>query len=112
MSIISSEQKSIVRKKIIAANWKMNLTHEDVLPYLGKFLVEVGKVDDLEIVFIPSFTSIPALSAALKDSPSFVEVGAQNLHWETDGAFTGEVNAAMLRALRVKHVVIGHSERR
>jgi len=49
MSIISSEQKSIVRKKIIAANWKMNLTHEDVLPYLGKFLVEVGKVDDLEI---------------------------------------------------------------
>ena len=47
MSIISSEQKSIVRKKIIAANWKMNLTHEDVLPYLGKFLVEVGKVDDL-----------------------------------------------------------------
>jgi triosephosphate isomerase len=101
-----------VRKRIIAANWKMNLTHEDVSPYLNKFLTEVGKADDVEIVFIPSFTSIPALSAALKDSGSFVEIGAQNLHFETRGAFTGEVSAAMLRAVGVKYVLIGHSERR
>jgi triosephosphate isomerase len=101
-----------VRRKIVAANWKMNLTHEEVKPYLDRFLTEVGELTEVEVILIPSFTSIPALAYALEKSPTFVELGAQNVHWEKGGAFTGEVSVAMLRALQVKYVVIGHSERR
>jgi triosephosphate isomerase len=101
-----------MRRKIVAANWKMNLTHEEVKPYLERFLAEVGMVSEVDVVFIPSFTSIPALVDALETLPPFVERGAQNVHGEEGGAFTGEVSAAMLRALQVKYVVIGHSERR
>jgi triosephosphate isomerase (TIM) len=101
-----------MRRKIVAANWKMNLTHDEVEPYLDRFLTEVGQTTDVQIVLIPSYTSIPALAVALEKSPTPIELGAQNVHWERSGAFTGEVSAAMLRALLVKHVVIGHSERR
>ena len=101
-----------MRRKILAANWKMNLTHEEVAPYLDRFLTEVGELTEVEVILIPSFTSIPALAYAFKKSPTFVELGAQNVHWEKGGAFTGEVSVATLRALQVKYVVIGHSERR
>lgn len=93
----------------MAANWKMNLTHEEVGPYLDRFLTEAGELKEVEVVLIPAFTSIPALAAT---AATPVALGAQNLHWEKGGAFTGEVSAAMLRALKVKYVVIGHSERR
>jgi triosephosphate isomerase (TIM) len=101
-----------LRRKIVAANWKMNLTHEGVKSYLDRFLTEVGELTEVEVILIPSFTSIPALAYALERSPTFVELGTQNVHWEKGGAFTGEVSVAMLRALQVKYVVIGHSERR
>ena len=96
----------------MAANWKMNLTHEEVTPYLDRFLTDVGELTGIEVILLPSFTSIPTLAYALEKSPTFVELGAQNVHWEKGGAFTGEVSVAMLRALQVKYVVIGHSERR
>jgi triosephosphate isomerase len=100
-----------MRKKILAANWKMNLTHLEAESYVKAFIHEVGEVNDVEIVIIPSFTSIPTLAEASGDAP-FIRLGAQNMHWEKSGAFTGEVSATMLRALFVKYVVIGHSERR
>ncbi|HZC34844.1 MAG TPA: triose-phosphate isomerase [Chthoniobacterales bacterium] len=100
-----------MRKKILAANWKMNLTHLEAESYLHTFLGEIGEVDDVEIVIIPSFTSIPAL-AQLSEKAPFIRIGAQNMHWERSGAYTGEISATMLRALFVKYVVIGHSERR
>ena len=100
-----------MRKKILAANWKMNLTHLEAESYVETFLNEVGEVNDVEIVIIPSFTSIPTLAQASGKAP-FIRLGAQNLHWEKNGAFTGEISATMLRALFVKYVVIGHSERR
>src|SRR5260221_2966412 len=100
-----------MRKKILAANWKMNLTHAEAESYVEAFLNEVGEVNDVEIVIIPSFTSIPTLAQASGNAP-FIRLGAQNLHWERSGAFTGEISASMLRALFVKYVVIGHSERR
>jgi triosephosphate isomerase (TIM) len=100
-----------MRKKILAANWKMNLTHIEAESYVEAFLNEVGEVNDVEIVIIPSFTSIPTLAQASGNAP-FIRLGAQNLHWEKSGAFTGEVSATMLRALFVKYVIIGHSERR
>ena len=100
-----------MRKKILAANWKMNLTNIEAESYVEAFLNEIGEVNDVEIVIIPSFTSIPTLVQASGKAP-FIRLGAQNMHWEKDGAFTGEISATMLRALFVKYVVIGHSERR
>jgi triosephosphate isomerase (TIM) len=100
-----------MRKKILAANWKMNLTHSEAESYLDTFLSEIGQVNDVEVVIIPPYTSIPALISATEKVP-FIRIGAQNMHWEKSGAFTGEVSATMLRALYVKYVILGHSERR
>jgi triosephosphate isomerase len=101
----------IMRKKILAANWKMNFTQVEAESYLHTFLGEVGEVDDVEVVIIPPFTSIPVLAQISEKAP-FIRIGAQNMHWERSGAYTGEISATMLRALFVKYVVIGHSERR
>jgi len=100
-----------MRKKILAANWKMNLTHIEAESYMHTFLGEVGEVDDVEIVMIPPFTSIPMLAQISEKAP-FIRIGAQNMYWERSGAYTGEISATMLRVLFVKYVVIGHSERR
>ena len=100
-----------MRKKILAANWKMNLTHVEAESYMHTFLGEIGEVDDVEIVMIPPFTSIPALAQISEKAP-FIRIGAQNMHWERSGAYTGEISPTMLRVLFVKYVVIGHSERR
>jgi triosephosphate isomerase len=100
-----------MRKKILAANWKMNLTHSEAGAYLQAFLSEIGDVNDVEVVIIPPFTAIPALAEAF-DKIQSLRLGAQNMHWEKSGAFTGEISAQMLKALYVKYVVIGHSERR
>jgi triosephosphate isomerase (TIM) len=100
-----------MRKKILAANWKMNLTNGEASDYLEVLVKELGEVNDVEVVLIPPFTAIAAL-AALSDRAPFIRLGAQNLHWEKSGAFTGEISAGMLRALYVKYVVVGHSERR
>jgi len=100
-----------MRKKILAANWKMNLTQSEAESYLATFVSEIGEVDDVEVVIIPPFTAIPALVSASEKMQS-IRIGAQNMHWEKSGAFTGEVSASMLRALFVKYVILGHSERR
>src|SRR5260370_31421161 len=101
----------IMRKKILAANWKMNLTHSEAESYLQSFLTEIGDVNDVEVVILPPFTAIPALISASEKTQA-LRIGAQNMHWERSGAFTGEISATMLRALYVKYVVLGHSERR
>ena len=101
----------IMRKKILAANWKMNLTHLEAESYMHTFLGEIGEVDDVEIVMIPPFTSIPMLAQISEKAP-FIRIGAQNMYWERSGAYTGEISATMLRVLFVKYVMIGHSERR
>ncbi|MBV9273707.1 MAG: triose-phosphate isomerase [Verrucomicrobia bacterium] len=100
-----------MRKKILAANWKMNLTQVEAASFVQTFLGEIGEVNDVEIVIVPPFTSIPALAQISEKAP-FIRLGAQNVHWERSGAYTGEISATMLRALFVKYVLIGHSERR
>jgi triosephosphate isomerase (TIM) len=100
-----------MRKKILAANWKMNLTHTEAESYLQSFLTEIGEVNDVEVVVLPPFTAIPASVSASEKMPA-LRIGAQNMHWAKSGAFTGEVSATMLRALYVKYVILGHSERR
>ena len=89
----------------------MNLTQSEAESYVTTFASEIGEVDDVEVVIIPPFTAIPLLVSASEKMPS-IRIGAQNMHWEKSGAFTGEVSGAMLRALFVKYVILGHSERR
>ena len=100
-----------MRKKILAANWKMNLTNSEATDYLQVLIKELGEVNDVEVVLVPPFTAIAAL-AELSDRAPSIRLGAQNMYWEKSGAFTGEISAGMLRALYVKYVVVGHSERR
>ena len=100
-----------MRKKIVAANWKMNMTQGESASFVETFLLEMGESRDVEVVIIPPFTAIPAVNAALEHA-QHVKVGAQNMHWERSGAFTGEISPAMLRDLFVRFVVLGHSERR
>ncbi|HEY0793369.1 MAG TPA: triose-phosphate isomerase [Chthoniobacterales bacterium] len=100
-----------MRKKILAANWKMNLTQTEAESYWDGLLKDLRDVDRVEVVLIPPFTSLPAL-ASRADGAHFIRLGAQNMHWEPRGAFTGEISASMLRALGVEYVIIGHSERR
>jgi triosephosphate isomerase len=100
-----------MRKKIIAANWKMNMTQGEATAFTETFLMEIGESLEVEVVIIPPFTAIAAVNGALEQSQN-IKVGAQNMHWERSGAFTGEISPAMLRDLFVRYVVLGHSERR
>jgi triosephosphate isomerase len=100
-----------MRKKIVAANWKMNMTQAEAVDFVGVLLREIGEMSEVEVVIIPPFTAIAKVSEALSET-QYVKVGAQNMHWERNGAFTGEISPAMLRDLFVRYVVLGHSERR
>jgi len=100
-----------MRKKIIAANWKMNMTQGEATDFVATFLIEAGDISEVEIVIVPPFTAIAAVNTALGQAQQ-IKVGAQNMHWERAGAFTGEISPAMLRDLFVRYVVLGHSERR
>jgi triosephosphate isomerase len=100
-----------MRKKIIAANWKMNMTCQEAAGYIETLLRELGQEDRVEVVIVPPFTAIPKVSELLSHCQQ-VKVGAQNMYFEKAGAYTGEISAAMLRELFVRYVVLGHSERR
>jgi len=99
-----------MRKKLIAANWKMYKTPDQTRDFFRDFLPLVHGHDRDEIVVCPTYLCIDAAVTAAKGSN--VAIGAQDLHWEKEGAFTGEINAAMLLAVGATHVIIGHSERR
>lgn len=98
------------RKKLIAGNWKMNKTSADGVALVNDIVAAVGKQADVEVVVCPPFTAIEAVGKALEGSE--VKLGAQNMHFEASGAFTGEISAPMLRAIFASHVILGHSERR
>jgi triosephosphate isomerase (TIM) len=98
------------RKKLIAANWKMYKTPEQTSAFFQEFLPLVADHSRDEIVVCPPYIDLHTAVAAVKGSNVFV--GAQNMHWEKEGAFTGEISAPMLQAIDVTHVILGHSERR
>jgi triosephosphate isomerase len=100
----------MIRKKLIAGNWKMNKTSSDAVSLAREIVVAVGTQPDVEVVICPPFTALEAVAGAIDGS--LVKLGAQNMHFEPSGAFTGEVSAPMLRALFATHVILGHSERR
>jgi triosephosphate isomerase len=99
-----------MRKKVIAANWKMYKTPDQTREFFRDFLPLVAGHDRDEIVVCPPFIDIPTAVEAAKGSN--VAVGAQDLHWEKEGAYTGEISTGMLLSVGVTHVIIGHSERR
>lgn len=98
------------RKKLIAGNWKMNKTSADGVTLVRDIVAAVGKQADVDIVVCPPFTALESVGKALEGSN--VKLGAQNMHHEASGAFTGEISPAMLRAIFATHVILGHSERR
>ena len=100
----------MARKKIIAANWKMNKDPAETTAFLGSLLPLVRDHARDEIVVCPPFVDLPAALEATKGS--HVAIGAQNAHWKDQGAFTGEISCAMLRSMGCTHVIVGHSERR
>jgi triosephosphate isomerase (TIM) len=100
----------MTRKKLMAANWKMYKTPDQVREFFRDFLPLVVDHSRDEIVVCPAFIDLAAAVEAVKGSK--IAIGAQNSHWEKEGAYTGEVSAGMLLATGCSHVILGHSERR
>jgi triosephosphate isomerase len=99
-----------MRVPFIAANWKMFKTVHEAVVFAKEFRSLAKDVTDVEIVVAPPFTALHAFAEAVRNSP--IGVAGQNLHWEREGAFTGEVSAGMLKEAGAEYVIIGHSERR
>jgi triosephosphate isomerase (TIM) len=100
-----------VRKVVIAGNWKMHKTQAQALAFVQQLMPQLAQVpEDRELVLCAPFTTLGLLSEKLKGSA--VKVGAQNIHWEKSGAYTGEISGPMLTELGIRYVVVGHSERR
>ncbi len=100
-----------MRKKVIAGNWKMYKTQAEAAEFLAGFMPHLEDTpDDREVVLCVPFTDLATMSQSLHGSS--IRLGAQNVHWETSGAYTGEIAAPMLTELGVRYVIIGHSERR
>jgi triosephosphate isomerase len=98
------------RTKLMAANWKMNKTPDETRDFFREFLPLVAGHRRDQIVVCPPYTSAAAALESAQGSD--VAIGVQNVHWKADGAYTGEISAAMLLCLGVTHVIVGHSERR
>lgn len=98
-----------MRTPFVAGNWKMNKTIAETRELISAMSAGLGDIQGVEKVLCPSFISLMAASELLKDSN--IGLGAQNMHWEEKGAFTGEVSPAMLKEL-CSYVILGHSERR
>ncbi|MDD2233655.1 MAG: triose-phosphate isomerase [Desulfitobacteriaceae bacterium] len=98
------------RRPVIAGNWKMYKTTSEARNYAQSLVGLVGEISELDIVVCAPFTSLPVLKEELKDT--IVHLGAQNMCWADEGAFTGEISPRMLLDVACTYVIIGHSERR
>ncbi len=99
-----------MRKKLVAGNWKMNTTPEDAVALIEGIRAGLDNSETVEVVICPPFTSMEATVTAAQGSA--IRVGAQNMHWEDSGAYTGEISGKMLLTLGCSYVILGHSERR
>jgi triosephosphate isomerase len=98
------------RRSIVAANWKMNRERAPARELALEVERGLAGFDDADVVLCPPFTALETVGEAIAAGP--LQLGAQNLHWEHAGAFTGEISTAMLRDVGCDYVIIGHSERR
>ncbi len=99
-----------MRKSLIAGNWKMYKTPGESVEFVKSLIENVGNHTDRDILVCPPFTSLHAVSRIL--SKSSIKIGAQNVHFEDEGAFTGEISTKMLIDIGVEYIICGHSERR
>jgi triosephosphate isomerase len=98
-----------MRTPFVAGNWKMNKTADAAVTFVTEIAPELNAIDGIDIAVCPPFIAIPAVARALAGTR--IGVGAQNMYYETSGAYTGEVSPAMLQGL-CRYVILGHSERR
>src|SRR5918996_4277674 len=103
-----------VRRPIIAANWKMHNTHLESIQTVQKlsYLLDKKDTERVEVVICPAFASLRSVQTVIDSDRLPFALGAQNVYWETKGAFTGEISAVVLQALNGSPVILGHSERR
>ena len=99
-----------MRTPLLAANWKMFKTVQEAEAFVGAYRGLAGDVTGVEVVIAPPYTALTAVVAAVRGS--MIGVAGQDLHWETEGAFTGAISAGMLVQAGATHVIVGHSERR
>ncbi len=98
------------RRPLIAGNWKMNLTQEESVGLAREIALGIKGLNDVDVLVAPPYTVLGKVKQALQGTS--VLLGAQNMHWEEAGAFTGEISASMLLEVGCTHVILGHSERR
>src|SRR5581483_9840080 len=99
-----------MRKPVMAGNWKMHKSAAETADFFQKLIPLIPPAAHAELVICPAFVNIPAAVAAARNSA--IEIGAQDVFWLKEGAYTGEVSAPMLSAVGCRWVIIGHSERR
>ena len=99
-----------MRRYVIAGNWKMNFTPSEATAFINEIKPMVEGKNNCDIIFCAPFVTIASAMEAAKGSN--IKIGAQNVHFEEKGAFTGEVSAKMLKEIGVEYVIVGHSERR
>jgi triosephosphate isomerase (TIM) len=102
------------RRPIIAANWKMHKTHLESIQAVQRlsYLLDAADTERVEVVICPPFTALRSIQVLIYGDRLDFGLGAQNVHWEEKGAFTGEISPPMLAALKCGYVIVGHSERR
>ena len=102
------------RRPIIAANWKMHKTHLEAIQAVQRlsYLLDKADTDRVEVVICPPFTALRSIQVLIEGDRLEFGLGAQDVHWEDRGAFTGEISPEMLAALKCSYVIVGHSERR
>ncbi len=102
------------RKPLVSGNWKMHNTHLDAIAYVQKlaFRLDDAIYDKTEVSLHPAFTALRSVQTVLDADRTQIALGAQDVHWEDKGAYTGEVSPTMLAKLNVRYVIVGHSERR
>ena len=98
------------RRPMIAGNWKMYKTPNEATETAQQLVRNVAAITDVDMMIAPTFIALAAVFEAVKNSP--VALGAQNLYWKDEGAYTGEVSASMLKSAGCRYCIIGHSERR
>ena len=98
-----------MRRKIVAGNWKMNKTPSEAVGLINE-LIPLVKSEDVDVVFCVPYVVLPTALELVKDTN--IEIGAQNMYYEENGAYTGEISPNMLTDLGVRYVILGHSERR
>ena len=103
-----------MRKNLIAGNWKMHASHLDAIQMVQKlsYRLDPGDYERVEVVVCPPFTALRSVQTVIEADHLLMQLGAQDVYWEEEGAYTGEISPLMLQKLAVSYVIVGHSERR